>query len=92
MNKSPMRWSIFGLIAVLLFALIGLAQMGGGMMGRGMMGGGMMGGGYNQGNTGQSGQTAEQGAALFRINCMSCHARGGNLIYPKSALARCASA
>ncbi|MEJ2725129.1 MAG: cytochrome c [Deltaproteobacteria bacterium] len=51
-------------------------------LGGGMMGGGMMGPGQSRGYQRQPFQAQGQGAEIFRMNCVSCHAQGGNLIYP----------
>jgi hypothetical protein len=76
-----MKKVVLGTLLTLFLPVVSYAQMGGGMMG-----GRMMGPGQSRGYQRQPFQTQGQGAEIFRVNCMSCHAQGGNLIYPNFPL------
>ncbi len=74
-----MKKVIVVLAIMFLSSMAAQAQMGGGMMDRGMM---------NQGQAGesQSSPVATPGARIFRANCASCHADGGNVVAPNLPL------
>jgi mono/diheme cytochrome c family protein len=76
-----MKGVVFGALLTLFLPVISFAQMGGGMMGGGMMGPGR-GGGYQ----GQPLQTQGLGEEIYGEDCRSCHAQGGNTIYPNLPL------
>ena len=76
-----MKKVVVGTLLALFFPVFASAQMGGGMRG-----GGMMGPGQGRGYEGQPLQTQGQGAEIYRVECIRCHAQGGNLIYPNLPL------
>ena len=80
-----MKKVVFGTLLALFLPVISFAQMGGGMMGGGM-GGGMMGPGRGGGYQGQPLQTQGLGEEIYGEDCRSCHAQGGNTIYPNLPL------
>jgi mono/diheme cytochrome c family protein len=80
-----MKKLVIGTLLALFLPVISYAQMGGGMMGGGM-GGGMMGPGRGWGYQGQPFQAQGPGEEIYAEDCRSCHAQGGNTIYPNLPL------
>jgi hypothetical protein len=76
-----MKNVVLATLLTLFLPVISYAQMGGGMMG-----GGMMRPGQSRGYERNPFEGQGQGAEIFRMNCVSCHAQGGNLIYPNFPL------
>ncbi|NMM11667.1 MAG: cytochrome c [Polaromonas sp.] len=64
-------------VVLLLASTTAWSQMGGGMMGSGMMGHGAA----NGSQTGAA-RSAVSGIDVFKANCASCHAGGGNAVAP----------